>query len=74
LEIELGWLTEGTKWNFTHVPKDLVEEADKYGLSVVGTEGGIAVPAEGTEGEGSTETAGVAMETEGDAPMEVGDL
>jgi hypothetical protein len=36
LEIEMGWLHEGTQWNFSHVPKDLVAAADVLALETVG--------------------------------------
>ncbi len=71
LELELGWLTEGTNWNFVHVPKELVQEADKYGLNVVGVEGSIVDTGASTAADAGTETAGVPVE---DAPMEISDL
>mmetsp|Transcript_2729 Transcript_2729/g.2932 ORF Transcript_2729/g.2932 Transcript_2729/m.2932 type:complete len:269 (+) Transcript_2729:75-881(+) len=36
LEIEVGWLTKENDWVFSHVPKDLVEEADELALAEVG--------------------------------------
>jgi hypothetical protein len=45
LELEIGWLTEENKWVFSHVPKDLVAEADRLALSEVGIREGGATAA-----------------------------
>jgi hypothetical protein len=36
LELEIGWLTAENGWNFCHVPKDLVLEADRLALAEIG--------------------------------------
>jgi 20S proteasome subunit alpha 7 len=36
LELEIGWLTAENDWNFCHVPKDLVLEADRLALAEIG--------------------------------------